>query len=915
VTTTITADFVQSTGSTLTSVDEAGVSVQGSAWSNVTFNGLVQVNIPTDSFPVIGVIASSGGAGPAPNLTIGATGDLEVNSTAPSGFAGGFSAGDGINLVNRGTIDVRSLGEAQGVSTGSGGFQNQGVLTVSASSNVTGVTMEHGGDFANSGTITVTGASGAFEGAVGVSIYNSVGEHQINNSGTIHAVSMDSAIASVGVQVAGFTTLVNTGTIQADKAIVFVRDDNLVNGGEHHLTVTNSGTLAGAVYLNNSAAEPVTLSNSGQIVGDVTLNNSADFITNTGVITGHVDLGSGNDHLSSSNGTITGNVIGGDGDDTLAGGAGAGTLDGGAGSDSLVGGRGAEALLGGDGNDTINAVYNNTQVEGGAGDDSITLSGEYTTDPLHLQRLDGGDGNDSFVVYAFPGQALTIDGGAGHNTLEMHNFGTNTSPIVLHLNGGDTSGGAWVGLGLQTVTVIGHAAEVTGGDGGQTITAPGVINGGSGDDVLTGSDPQVANPSQLLMALTGADTLNGGDGNDTINGLSGRDSLSGGAGDDSIQGGAGDDTLVGGAGADTLSGGAGVDVFQYNQPSESSASSALGGHTGRLDHILGWSSTDFLQYVGDAAATSSNYREITAADYDTAYNQAQAAFSQGVNYTAAQVGSDVIVFAPHGGYAVDLVGATLADLSEANLGPTPGGVSPPPPPPPPVSPPPPPSGGGGGGSGQIVQYGSDGDDHMIAFPGGTEVHAGFGNDTIQAASVSDYLRGDAGNDSIQGGAAFDDINGNQGNDTIDGGSGGGDWLVGGQGDDLIFSHHSDDILYGNLGNDTLMGGDGVEIIRGGQGDDSIVGGAGNDFISGDRGNDTESGGAGADIFHTSQDAGIDKVLDFHVSEGDRVELDPGTTFTVSQVGSDTVIDMGSGNQMILVGVQLSTLTPGWIFGA
>jgi Ca2+-binding RTX toxin-like protein len=104
-------------------------------------------------------------------------------------------------------------------------------------------------------------------------------------------------------------------------------------------------------------------------------------------------------------------------------------------------------------------------------------------------------------------------------------------------------------------------------------------------------------------------------------------------------------------------------------------------------------------------------------------------------------------------------------------------------------------------------------------------------------------------------------------------------------------------------------------VRGGQGDDLVNGGAGDDFVSGDRGNDTITGGAGADLFHGSQDAGIDRVLDFHLSEGDRVMLDPGTTYTVSQVGTDTVIDMGAGNQMILVGVQFSTLTPGWIFGA
>jgi Ca2+-binding RTX toxin-like protein len=99
----------------------------------------------------------------------------------------------------------------------------------------------------------------------------------------------------------------------------------------------------------------------------------------------------------------------------------------------------------------------------------------------------------------------------------------------------------------------------------------------------------------------------------------------------------------------------------------------------------------------------------------------------------------------------------------------------------------------------------------------------------------------------------------------------------------------------------------------GRGDDTITGGAGSDFVSGDRGNDTISGGSGADLFHGSQDAGIDRVLDFSLAEGDRVMLDPGTTYTLSQVGADTVLDMGGGHQMILVGVQSSSLTGDWIF--
>jgi serralysin len=95
----------------------------------------------------------------------------------------------------------------------------------------------------------------------------------------------------------------------------------------------------------------------------------------------------------------------------------------------------------------------------------------------------------------------------------------------------------------------------------------------------------------------------------------------------------------------------------------------------------------------------------------------------------------------------------------------------------------------------------------------------------------------------------------------------------------------------------------------------VLGNSGNDWLSGDRGNDTVTGGAGADVFHTFGEAGIDRVTDFNLAEGDRVQLDPGTTYTVSQVGADTVIDMGGGGQMILAGVSMQSLTGGWIFGA
>ncbi|HEY0648619.1 hypothetical protein [Phenylobacterium sp.] len=57
------------------------------------------------------------------------------------------------------------------------------------------------------------------------------------------------------------------------------------------------------------------------------------------------------------------------------------------------------------------------------------------------------------------------------------------------------------------------------------------------------------------------------------------------------------------------------------------------------------------------------------------------------------------------------------------------------------------------------------------------------------------------------------------------------------------------------------------------------------------------------------------MTDFKMGEGDRVLLDPATQYTAAQAGADTVINMNGGGQMVLVGVQLSSLPAGWILGA
>lgn len=205
-----------------------------------------------------------------------------------------------------------------------------------------------------------------------------------------------------------------------------------------------------------------------------------------------------------------------------------------------------------------------------------------------------------------------------------------------------------------------------------------------------------------------------------------------------------------------------------------------------------------------------------------------------------------------------------------------------------------------------------GDDLMLGGGTRSSFFGGDGNDTLDArAGDGNYLRGDAGDDSILGAGGFDDINGNMGRDTAHGGNGD-DWVVGGKDNDLLFGDAGGDVVDGNLGDDTLIGDAGADVLRGGQGGDLISGGAGDDYLSGDRGDDTLAGGAGADIFHGTAFSGVDRVLDFRVSDGDRVLLDPGTAFQLTQVGADAVVDMGGGNQVILVGVLLNTLPAGWI---
>jgi len=91
-----------------------------------------------------------------------------------------------------------------------------------------------------------------------------------------------------------------------------------------------------------------------------------------------------------------------------------------------------------------------------------------------------------------------------------------------------------------------------------TYPNPGTVDGGLGDDDLTGTRYR-----DTLLGGGGDDIIRGARGSDHLQGGSGYDVLIGGVGSDTIEGNGGNDRLAGRAGDDILTGGKGADTFVF----------------------------------------------------------------------------------------------------------------------------------------------------------------------------------------------------------------------------------------------------------------------------------------------------------------------------------------------------------------
>lgn len=227
-----------------------------------------------------------------------------------------------------------------------------------------------------------------------------------------------------------------------------------------------------------------------------------------------------------------------------------------------------------------------------------------------------------------------------------------------------------------------------------------------------------------------------------------------------------------------------------------------------------------------------------------------------------------------------------------------------------------------GSDGVNYFIGNGGDDVFLLGAGDDGVMAGYGADTLSGGAGNDLLYGNIGNDFILGGEGADSIFGGQnGGETMTYGSGG--TLAFREGSDTISGGSGSDLLYGNHGADLIDGGEGSDTLFGGQDDDTMVGGAGGDRFYGNLGNDLITGGSGFDFYYTASNGGNDTITDFEYFvdflaiqsniNGTGIATDADVIARASQVGSDAVFDLGSGNSVTLSNYTLGQLNTADIF--
>lgn len=251
-----------------------------------------------------------------------------------------------------------------------------------------------------------------------------------------------------------------------------------------------------------------------------------------------------------------------------------------AGADTITTKNGSDVVRGAAGDDVINT---------GGGDDIVTFSGSEGFD-----AVDGGEGNDRINALA-NGTAIGLKSVTGIETISANGY-ANVS--ILGSTLGDTLNFSGVyleniskidgGGGNDVITGSVNADSIIGGAGNDTLAGDGgddtfTVGASAGVDSFDGgagaNDRILASANNVaigISALTGVEEISANGftgvsivlttGDDVVDftdvTLTGITKINGGTGADQITGSAGADYIIGGAGDDTLLGGDGDDTFE-----------------------------------------------------------------------------------------------------------------------------------------------------------------------------------------------------------------------------------------------------------------------------------------------------------------------------------------------------------------
>jgi Ca2+-binding RTX toxin-like protein len=209
------------------------------------------------------------------------------------------------------------------------------------------------------------------------------------------------------------------------------------------------------------------------------------------------DSGAGNDSIILDRNTIPATVEG--------------DLDGGAGNDTLAGGSAADSLDGDSGNDTLDGASGADELRGGSNTDAVTYGDRVTA---LFVTIGAGDDNDGNEVDQTGARRDTVRG-------DVEQLYAGAGPDVVF---GDANS--------ESIAGAAGADRLFGGSGGDSIV------GGLGADFISG-----AGGNDTLIGSEDADSLFGGSQPDRLVGSGGDDRLVGKKGPDAMNGKAGIDRL------------------------------------------------------------------------------------------------------------------------------------------------------------------------------------------------------------------------------------------------------------------------------------------------------------------------------------------------------------------------------------